>query len=245
MDKDYIITMASDLSIIAEILNDEGIDSSQLYRISNQLSIVNKFEYVLLPFKITILEESKFPKKISHKRSASNLELFLDMNLKGNEEGYSNGVDPFEEFSLNVVVKGKNKNNSSSKLLYAIHFDKHNVSQGGNQAHPVYHFQFGGNRLIEDENYKSVNLDFGQVLFLDAPRVMHHPMELILVLDFILSNFFPDIWNKIKNIRTYKKILTKYQKDFILPYFKSVVSHLENTTSNWNAKDIYPQLAGN
>ncbi|GGD45622.1 hypothetical protein GCM10012288_19920 [Malaciobacter pacificus] len=245
MNNEYIIQMASDLSEIAELLTTEGIDSSQLYRISNQLNQVNNFEYTLLPFKIDINKDSKFPKKISHKKSASNLELFLDMDIEGDNQGLENGLDPFKKFSLNIVIKGKNKNNSSSKLLYAVHFDKHNVSQGGHQAHPVYHFQFGGNRLTEDENNKTTNLDFGQALFLDAPRVMHHPMELILVLDFILSNFFPEIWNKIKNIKRYKKILIKYQKDFILPYFKSVVNHLENTTSSWNAKDIYPQLVGN
>ncbi len=71
---------------------------------------------------------------------------------------------------------------------------------------------------------------------------MHHPMELILGMDFILSNFFPAIWNKIKHLPTYKKILKKYQKDFILPYFKSVVEHFEGTSTAWNSQEIYPQL---
>ncbi|MDB4257266.1 hypothetical protein N9818_00265 [Arcobacteraceae bacterium] len=150
---------------------------------------------------------------------------------------------------MNIIVKGKNKNNSSSKLIYAIHFDKHNIEQSSHQAHPVYHFQFGGNRLNEDENQQPTNLIHGQALFLDAPRIMHHPMELILGLDFILSNFFPTIWNKIKNIKSYRRILNKYQKDFILPYFKSIVDHFDDTpiddTPNvWSSKDIYPQLIG-
>ncbi len=72
---------------------------------------------------------------------------------------------------------------------------------------------------------------------------MHHPMELILSIDFILSNFFPTIWNKIKYNRQYKKILQKYQKYFVKPYFQSVANSFDKTLSqNWNAQEIYPQL---
>jgi len=242
MADEYIMQMASDLTELAEILNNEGIETSQIYTISNQLNKKKNLGYKLLPFRMEIKDEDKFPKKLSHQKSSINLELFLDMEIACDNENIFNGKDPFTLFSFNVVVKGKNKNNSSSKLLYAIHFDKHNITQSSNQAHPNYHFQFGGNRMREDENYKSINLDFGQALFLDAPRVMHHPMELILGMDFILSNFFPEIWNRIRSIRKYKKILKKYQKDFILPYFKSIVSHFEDTSYPWNAQDIYPQL---
>jgi hypothetical protein len=237
----YINDMASDLTALAEILNKEGIDTSQFYIISGQLK-QPPLKYKLTPFKIDIKDDEKFPKRLSHKNSARNLELFFDLEIECDTTNFGSNKDPFNQYSFNVVIKGKNKNNANSKLIYAMHFDKHNFieqeeGKPPNQAHPAYHFQFGGNKLEDEEK-----LDSGRALFLDAPRIMHHPMELILGIDFILSNFFPNIWNRIKLHTTYKKILKKYQKDFILPYFKSIVQHFEGTTNEWNAQEIYPQL---
>lgn len=241
MDRDYILAMASDLTALAEILNKEGIDTSQFYTISGQLK-QPPLKYKLLPFKIEIKDDEKFPKRLSHKTSARNLKLFFDLEIECDSTNFVGNKDPFKKYSFNIVIKGSDKNNASSELIYAIHFDKHNFKEqeegnAPNQAHPAYHFQFGGNKLEDEEK-----LDSGRVLFLDAPRIMHHPMELILGIDFILSNFFPNIWNKIKPLPRYKKILKKYQKDFILPYFKSVVEHFEGTPTMWNTQEIYPQL---
>ena len=241
MDKEYISDMASHLTELAEILNKEGIDTSQFYTISGQIK-QPPLKYKLLPFKIDIKDDEKFPKRLSHKNSAKNLELFFDLEIECDSTNFVGNKDPFKKYSFNIVIKGKNKNNANSKLIYAIHFDKHNLEEqeegkAPNQAHPAYHFQFGGNKLEDEEK-----LDSGRALFLDAPRIMHHPMELILSIDFILSNFFPTIWNRIKLLPAYKKILKKYQKDFILPYFKSVVEHFEGTPTVWNSQEIYPQL---
>ena len=241
MDKEYIVDMASDLLELANILEKQGIETSQFYRISGQLT-QPPLKYKLNPFKIVIEDNEKFPKKLSHKKSARNLELFFDLEIECDAENFATNKDPFKKYSFNIVVKGRNKNNNDNKLIYAIHFDKHNIEEqekgkSPNQAHPSYHFQFGGNKL-EDED----KLDSGRALFLDAPRIMHHPMELILSIDFILSNFFPTIWNRIKLLPSYKKILEKYQKDFILPYFKSIVEHFESGCNEWNSQEIYPQL---
>lgn len=242
MDKEYITNMASDLMELADILDKQGIETSQFYAISGQLK-EPPLKYKLDPFKIAIDDNEKFPKRKSHKKSASNLELFFDLEIECDSTNFVGNKDPFKKYSFNIVIKGKDKNNANSKLIYAIHFDKHNFKEQEegelpNQAHPAYHFQFGGNRLEENEE----ELDSGQALFLDAPRIMHHPMELILGIDFILSNFFPKIWNRIKPLPRYKKILMKYQKDFILPYFKSVVEHFEGNSNAWNSEEIYPQL---
>lgn len=242
MDKEYIIDMASALEKLAELLTKEGIDTSQLYAIIGQLNHSHILKYTLSPFKIEIKDDDKFPKRLSHQKSATSLELFFDLAIECDSTNFLAYNDPFSQYSFNIIVKGKNKNNSNSKLVYAIHFDKHNLveeKQGGkpNQVHPSYHFQFGGNKLEDGEK-----LDSGRALFLDAPRIMHHPMELILAIDFILSNFFPKIWNKIKLDKTYQKILKQYQKDFILPYFKSIVEHFEDIPNTWISQEIYPQL---
>jgi hypothetical protein len=236
MDKEaYILQMASDIEMLAELLTNYNVETKGMYVISGNLKKNKSLKYKLRPLRIEIDNDEKFPKKLSHQKSAENLVLFFDMNIEGDCDRLFADSDPFNTFSFNIMVRGRNKNNPTSNLLYSIHFDKHDGTPSY-QAHPLYHFQFGGNKLKEEE------IDHGQALFLDSPRIMHHPMEFILGIDFILSNFFPTIWNKIKEHRNYKKIIMKYQKDFIQPYFKSIVEHFETSPTAWSPQEIYPQL---
>jgi len=242
MDKEeYFLDMASDIEYLVELLNKKGINISAAYKVSTSIKSKKELEYTLPPLSIEIGDTEKFPKRISHSKSVKSLVLLFDLSILGSYDQLKEDKDPFKEFSFNIVIKGKNKNNPQSKLVYALHLDRHNIEeqQDGNepnQAHPLYHFQFGGSKIKEE------SIDFGQALFLDAPRIMHHPIEFILGIDFILSNFVPQVWNMLKEDRSYKKILSKYQKDFILPYFRSITSHLESNPSIWNAQNLYPQL---
>ena len=246
----FINEMGEDFSNFAEILGQEkSLEevSNILYTLSGQVQGKKSLKYKTHSLRIIFKESEKFPKRFSHQQSAIELVLKFNIDLKIDYDNLTIGNDPFSIFGLNILIHGKNKNNKNSKIRYAIHFDRHNKEEekkareeGKNppiQPHPAYHFQFGGNKLTEEE------IDYGQALFLDSPRIMHHPMELILAIDFILSNFFPTIWNKIKRNRQYIKILKKYQKYFIQPYFQSIANSFDrDSTPNWDAQEIYPQL---
>jgi len=248
MDRDiFLYELGEDFSNFAEVLNKEkSLEkvSNILYKLSGQIKGKKSLEYKTRSICIVFNMSEKFPKRFSHGKSAIDLVLKFNIDLKIDYNKLIEGDDPFSKFCLNILIHGKNKNNQNSKIRYAIHFDRHNKEEEQRQnakspiqPHPAYHFQFGGNKLKDED------IDYGQALFLDSPRIMYHPMELILSIDFILSNFFPTIWDKIKSDRQYKKILKKYQKYFVQPYFQSIVNSFDtNATSNWNAQDIYPQL---
>lgn len=181
-------------------------------------------------------EKENIPKYFAKDR-IDTLKIFFSVKVKGNVSDMLEKKDPFNDLEFNIYARGISK--LKKPLMYSMHFDRH--IEGGNESkeiHPMYHFQFGG-RKIEDEE-----IDRGDVLFLDAPRIMHHPMEFILGLDFLLSNFFPVEWKDIsRKNQNYKNIVKEYQKHFILPYFQSVVEHFDRTiTPIWNPVAIYPQL---
>ena len=185
-------------------------------------------------------DNKNLPRHLSHS-NIDNLRLYFSVDLNIDYKKIAENKDPFEKLEFNIYAYGVNQNNKNgSELVYSLHFDRHVFEDGGNipdEVHPMYHFQFGGRKLKEKK------IDMGQALFFDAPRIMHHPMEFILGLDFVLSNFFPDVWKKLQIQGEYINILKKYQEYFILPYYKSVVTHFDRTiNSPWNAKDIYPQL---
>ena len=68
-------------------------------------------------------------------------------------------------------------------------------------------------------------------------------MDVFLGIDFILSNFFPESWIRLKQDGTYINLIKKYQKYFIYPYFKTITKYFEETSKQpWSSIDIYPQL---
>ena len=76
-----------------------------------------------------------------------------------------------------VTVEGKNQN-GLFKSSWHLDYDNNNVQDF---IHPHFHITWGGNKM------KDLNL--GEVLLLPTPRFSYPPMDIVLGVDFILSNF--------------------------------------------------------
>ena len=182
--------------------------------------------------------DTEIPRHLSHK-NIENLRLFFSIKLNMNYAKFSKNNDPFNHLEFNIFAYAINTNNKSSELVYSLHFDRHIGTTPSKEVHPMYHFQFGGHKL------KEKNIDYGQALFFDAPRISYHPMDFILGLDFVLSNFFPNIWEALKREGSYINIIKKYQGYFMKPYYQSIGNSFDRSLpQNWDAKSIYPQLIG-
>ena len=239
----FIRDLISDISKLSRLLYKvkPDIKDDAFQNILKSLRRKNKFEYDSDALELKF-DNKNLPHHLSHS-NLDNLRLYFSVNLSIDYIKIEEDKDPFKKLEFNIYAYGFNKNNTNgSELAYSLHFDRHIFTQEDNEpneVHPMYHFQFGGKKL------KEKNIDMGQALFFDAPRIMYHPMEFILGLDFVLSNFFPDIWRKLQDEGEYINILKKYQKYFILPYYKTIVNHFNNTIrSPWSSQEIYPQLVG-
>lgn len=238
----FIRDLISDTDKLSRLLmkykDDVAIDAFQ--NIQKSLRRNNRFQYDSEGLELKF-NPNDLPRHLSHP-NIDNLRLYFSVDLNIDYQKIEEDEDPFEKLEFNIYAYGVNRNNKNrSELVYSLHFDRHIFEEGDNhskEVHPMYHFQFGGRKL------KEKNIDMGQALFFDAPRIMHHPMEFILGLDFVLSNFFPDVWENLQTEGEYINILKKYQKYFILPYYKSVVNYFDRTIKQypWNAQEIYPQL---
>lgn len=242
--EEYIIDLLDDIQKIATLLESQGVDTSSIYTMKSSLES-NKphIKYKLKPMKFYFENNLRYPKVKSHKK-VQNLELIFDMEAYIDFDMLISDKDPIilnpqndKNFSFNIKIFGNEETDLETKLVYTLHFDKHDGSVSP-MPHPIYHFQLGGRELKDNIT------DYGQALFLDSPRIMHHPMEFILGIDFVLSNFFPNIWNNIKREIDYIDVVKKYQIQFIKPYFKSIVNHFEDSSTIWNPQNIYPQLIG-
>lgn len=146
--------------------------------------------------------------------------------------------DPFIYLEFNILTIGYC---SSKEMIHSLHLDRHPDNSHSNDPHPKYHFQFGGRKLEEKIT------EYGQGMFFDTPRMMHHPMDFILGMDFILSNYYSDIWNNLHNSNhEYNSLIGKYQDIVMKPYFNSMANHWNIRTPfehrDWNTQDICPQV---
>ncbi len=132
--------------------------------------------------------------------------------------------DILDSFCLQFVVK--QRESEDIELKSSFRFERHIYKIDDSTPkfyHPLYHFQYGGDKITEDEDF-----DKGQVLFIDAPRVMHPPMDIVLAIDFVLGNFYSnerDGLTELFNNSDYLRIVEKAKVRFWKPYALGLTSN--------------------
>ncbi len=181
--------------------------------------------------------------------NCKDLKLILDIKAIGDCEDLNTLKDPFKWLEFNIVIEGKKFiNKEPIPMVTSYHLDRHIQGKEDGDAeypHPLYHFQFGGRKLKENND----SLETGNLLIFDSPRIAHYPMEAILGIDFTLSNFFPQVWDKMKNeSNEYLNLIEEYQNMILKPYIHTHASQWQYSTENiansslWNPNTICPHL---
>lgn len=179
------------------------------------------------------LEFDSLPRHLES--NIKDLRLLFEIHLVADYNDFFKLIDPFKHLAFEVVLYGDYHN-----YITAFHLDRHLESANEpDAAHPIYHIHFGGDKLEKDKR------KFGQALLLDTPRLMHYPMEIILGIDFILSNYFPTVWKELKKNGDYNTLMKKYQEYIWKPYSHAIAKHWTNYSPseiNWSSKNICPTL---
>lgn len=147
--------------------------------------------------------------------------------------------DRFSRLEVNIIIGCKM---GDVDHLDAWHFDRHITNaNGGNApkaAHPLYHFQRGGFRMHGLEN------DVGRTLILEAPRIAHPPLDIILAVDFLVSNYSGLEWQQLRSNHEYSKTVKESQDIFWKPYAEAWSEHysLPAGKPSQHAVDLIPAL---
>jgi hypothetical protein len=173
------------------------------------------------------------PQNVLPKNAGKKLNLTIDLDLCGSYDEESENF--FEKLILKVRIETED-----GKNMCSWHFDRHIFEEGdeSNDAHPLFHFQHGGHEM------KELADSLGKVLLLPAPRMASPPMEAVLCIDFLLSNFAGGEWKALRDDATYLRLLQEAQVRLWKPY-------VERLSSWWSGgqgtKDsilkLWPQLA--
>lgn len=160
------------------------------------------------------------------------LNIYMNLNLRGqcNDEL----DDGLTDLVLEIRIETESKQN-----ICSWHFDRHIVdakSMPPKEAHPLYHFQHGGHAMND------LAESLGKTLLLPAPRLAFPPMDAVLAIDFILSNFAGNCWQKLRDETMYSKLLKEAQYKHWRPYIKRLASWWDQGPRDEKILELWPHL---
>lgn len=155
--------------------------------------------------------------------------VFIDIEIDEallEEKGF-----PFKTLSLTLEIVNK----SNGLLIHRSHIDLATSNKQGNyQDGPMFHLQFGGK-----SSEKKTDAD---VFKLRKPRWLQPPMDLILMAEILIANFYPEQWEKLKNQPDWIALITDSQKLCYKPFFNIANEYIEKDSlmktfwaPNWDA----------
>jgi len=171
--------------------------------------------------------------------------VFLDVKLRAKIDNWNTFNDPFEELGFNVTIKGTGR----QTYYFGFHIDKHVIvkdeksdeadnGDGIKEPHPIYHLQYNLNPT------KSRKHNFGDLFYIDTPRILHKPLDFVLGISFLTSNFYPTAFEILKEENGFRKLHKDYSDAIWKPYFHTLANNwtpFDEREIVWNPiNDICP-----
>ena len=167
----------------------------------------------------------ELPKRHIRPSSIHSMQIEIDIRLLCNDQHWQNQNDPLIDLNFRARIIGVD---SKAKYSFGYHVDRHNDTHAVDEVHPIYHLQY--DPLVNED------VELGSTLYLDTPRIMHVPIDLILGVDLILSNFAPGVWDTLRADDDYQPLYHKYQNNLWKPYVHTWASHWPYHPQNDNWK---------
>jgi len=170
------------------------------------------------------------PQNVLPTQNGDSLLIQVDLDVAG---AYDE-KDDLTHLVLQICIHTDQRQN-----LCAWHFDRHikgDEDKEPEEAHPLYHFQHGGHAM------KEISDSLGKVLLLPAPRLPFPPMDAILAIDFLLSNFAGKQWKKLRDEPSYMRLLKSAQERYWKPYHERVASWWTQGPKDSKVTDLLPHL---
>jgi hypothetical protein len=186
-------------------------------------------------WKISITRERPLTFKESSEGRFS-LHIDLSCDIEGNVDSLNSHQISITKYNVSVRIWSHQKEISYRKgiddprlqkelenlnwrrVISRWHMDLREVNT--QKPEPLYHLHFGGR--IEDIEY----CWFPEKL--EEPRFCCFPMDLVLLCEFILVNFFPKESADLRKKPEWKKLVRKSQHLYVNPYFDQLKKFLNN-----------------
>jgi hypothetical protein len=234
---------ASELRILKEILQTYNVinDPSPLEQSIRMCTIKESGAGWHYSFTDLLFEPLLDELRHTRPRGIEYLAVELSVNLQGECFEDKTLTDPFSHLGVSVVVKGFDV--QANPFTSAWHLDRHGIEKGVQKpsllVHPCYHIHHGGKAIWDAPDF-----NYGSHLLLETPRLAHLPLDGILAIDFVLSNYMPTTWHKLRDEEPrYVDIVHESQKRCWYAYMMAMSTYWsDEDTKPWQAHLLLPQL---
>ena len=147
-------------------------------------------------------------------------------------------VDPIHSLATKILINFEHWEKDPEDLKVAQccwHLDKHDATKKTQTSHPLYHYEFGGTEISKSENF-----NYGDFIIIDAPRIMHPPMDIVLAIDFVIKNYYKNDDHKVLTEQAqYKKNIRNAQLRIWRPYAILLASNFYDFSHTYTIDDRY------
>lgn len=161
----------------------------------------------------------------------NNAELHLSMDGSIDADLWMNhNENPWEKLSFRaelviITMKGR-----YSKSFHVDQIKGNGVAS--QEVHPQSHLHFSGQNESIREN-----------IYIDVPRLVHYPLDMILGLSVAMQNFAPNTFEKLKEHSIFLHLCYLSQKRLLVPYFNMYTNCIDaDGKSNKNIREVCPYL---
>lgn len=160
---------------------------------------------------------------------------FRDLSVQGLVSGHGNGPEPWLcAWHVDRHIRGEEDADDADDDVE----DESGIPRGTPRfVHPDYHFQYGGEGVwgLTDEQY-------GRHLLLEAPRLAHPPLDAVLAIDFVLSNYYGRRWHDLRHDPAYRRMIRSAHDRIWRPYSIATASNWIGGSAEWDATLLWPHL---
>lgn len=175
------------------------------------------------------------PKHLNPGKLSKNLKLYVSIHMKGSGKKWEDEEDCLLSLGFRVEVRGIDKQNPQDSFHTGFHIDKVGDKDDSSEMHPLYHVHFLNDSFIGGTN----------ALSMDVPRLVHHPVDVLLGILMVYANYNQTGYNKLLHDGIFMGICRNSAKHILTPYYKSLsrVPWTEGSISDYD-KLLCPYLIG-
>lgn len=157
------------------------------------------------------------PKHLRPKKLNGNLKLFVSISIEGSGKSWKDKKDCIKSLRFKVEILEKNQNDTQNFNQTGFHIDKMDDKDDSSEMHPLYHVHYINESQIE-------GID---VLAMDVPRLMHHPVDVLLGILLVYANYNLTGYNKLLQNGNFMALCHKSAEHILAPYYLSLSKVLQ------------------
>lgn len=213
----------SQIKQLADFLKQQKI-CKDISPIDNAIANRRSGRFLVEKLKLNFIDEDKNNTNLPRNTSPElvNWDIILDVSIPfvtTSEESLDlNG------YFFRFTIEGLNEKGEYYADSWHLDFDN---SDSAEYVHPWFHLTHGGDAIRD--------LEHGQLLSIIAPRIAYPPMDFVLGIDFLLSNFIKkEVYLQIQAEGIYKRTVAAAQEWLLKPYIMSIA----HNWCNFNCGDF-------